>query len=384
MKNFINCLKDIKSPGAAILFGYYGMQNTGDDAFLSVTARAVNKYFRPNSIFAYGHRIPIIHTEGVKPLYPFPQLRVIERLNHFLEPIRLKQAGQLIWGGGSVIHTDSSNEYYCRAIDSVPRALSFAVGVSVGPFRNTKAEKSAARFLNRLSFIGVRDQISLERALGIAPNANVKLTFDLAPLLDIAKDKSQIRHATNRIGLGISLCNYERFVGGEIKKESERIKTVSEAIKACVKDGAIERVVLIDFNGHPQYGDHELHAELAYRISGSVKVEHVKYNEDPTKVIKRIGHLQGMLAMRLHAAVFAFCNSVPNVMLCYHEKCLEWGRMIGAPKEQTLDASHLNTKELAGQIEAILKPDVIYPAMKPIEAVERAMLNWTWLPNNLS
>lgn len=371
-------LEMAKSTGTAILCGYYGMQNTGDDAFFNVTAWAARKYFQAGTIFALTRRIPVVSNIQVRPLYLFPQLLGMGGLNLFLELFRVRRANHIIWGGGSIIHSETMNQEYFRIMNRANAATPFAAGVSVGPFPNVRAEASSARFLERLAFVGVRDQISFDRTLDIAPKANVKLTFDLAPLLILASRNSTKNPPTKRSGLGVALCNYERFVGGELKRESERLAIVAKAIQACVLAGVIDHVVMIDFNGNPRIGDHELHADLAHRLGRHVRTEHIGYYSDPAVVMQRIGTLRGMLAMRLHAAVFAFCNSIPAVLLCYHEKCWEWSHMIGAPIERTMNAYDLCANSLATQIEAMLQPDALLPAMTPAEAAERALGNWTW------
>ena len=354
------------------------MQNTGDDALLAVAAVAARNHLRSDNIFSRSHRTPTISGVRVSPLYPFPPWPVLGRLNSCPEYVRLRRARHLIWAGGSIIHKEQINDAYCRMMDLAPDAKAVAAGVSVGPFPNTAAEASAARFVNRLHFIGVRDQISYQRVLQIAPKAHVKLTFDLAPLLVQQTRNTAERTPPARRGLGVALCNYERFVGGEVKREGERLATVAEAIRTCVRAGAVDHVVLIDFNGHPKYGDHALHAELAHRLGASVSTEHVRYSDDPVTVLRRIGTLRGMLAMRLHAAIFAFCDSVPSILLSYHEKCREWARMVGSPKERTVDADHLDPSALALQIKGLFQSGAAVASMRPVEAACKALENWSW------
>lgn len=367
-----------KSPGTAILRGYYGMLNTGDDAFLAVTAWAVQKFFHAENIFACTHRISKLLSTKVEPLYLFPRLRKLRWLNWGPEILGLRKAKYLIWGGGSIIHGESLSTSYCQMIDRATAATSFAAGVSIGPFPNVRAESSAARFLKRLAFVGVRDQISYERAINIAPDANIKLTFDLAPLLIQAIGDNFCESPVQPKGLGVALCNYERFVGGDISQETRRLAIVAEAIRKSADAGVIDSVVLIDFNGHPRYGDYLLHIELAHRLGGLVPVEHFRYCENPAVAMKRIGMLRGMIAMRLHAAVFAFCNSIPTVILCYHEKCNEWARMIRAPLDQTMYANELCPSAIAHQIERIFRSEASFPNMTPSEAASRSLSNWTW------
>jgi polysaccharide pyruvyl transferase WcaK-like protein len=167
-------------------------------------------------------------------------------------------------------------------------------------------------------------------------------------------------------------------VGGDLKRERDRLTVVAEAIRTCARAGAVDHVVLIDFNGHPQFGDDAIHAELAHRLENCVSTERVRYCDDPVAVMRRIATLRGMLAMRLHAAIFAFCTSVPAVLLSYHEKCREWARMVGAPMDQTMDTGQMDPTVLVSQIKALSKSEPPLSAMKPVEAVGRAIENWSW------
>jgi polysaccharide pyruvyl transferase WcaK-like protein len=264
-------------------------------------------------------------------------------------------------------------------LNGARRATAFAVGASVGPFRDAGAEAACSRFLQRLAFVGVRDRVSLDRARSIAPHANVRLTFDLAPALLLVPGFQDTGSESQRTGLGISLCNYERFTGGDTTRETRRLAAVASAVRSAADAGLLDHVVLIDFNGHPRFGDHELHLELADRIGDRLSVEHVRYNDNPVEVLQRVGTLRAMLAMRLHAAVFAFCTGTPALMVCYHEKCREWADMIRLPSDCMVDAAECDAADLESRFERLCGSCPPMPEMSRAEATALTLGNWTWL-----
>ncbi len=95
-------------------------------------------------------------------------------------------------------------------------------------------------------------------------------------------------------------------------------------------------------------------------------------------MLQTIGSLRGVIAMRLHAAVFAYCTHTPCALLAYHEKCEEWARMIALPPHQLIEANQVDPSHLATVIAQF--NDVPPPlAALPLEhALERALRNWNW------
>jgi polysaccharide pyruvyl transferase WcaK-like protein len=57
------------------------------------------------------------------------------------------------------------------------------------------------------------------------------------------------------------------------------------------------------------------------------------YEGDPRKVWERIATLEGIVAMRLHAGIFAYCSQTPTLLVPYEEKSHAWAAMVGHPPE---------------------------------------------------
>ncbi|MCX7114027.1 MAG: polysaccharide pyruvyl transferase family protein [Proteobacteria bacterium] len=360
----------------AVIRGYYGQHNAGDDAFMIVSAWGARKYCNCGSVYAAANTIPETHGYPIKPLYMAHDFRGSTRLNRIWDHWICRHSANIIFGGGSNFHTSKEMQYCSKLLGLSRHGKHFAIGVSIGPFKDTDAEDACAKLLNQFSFVGVRDRYSYDRARTLVSDERVELTFDIAPLLLTATGMSISDNSISRRGFGVSLCNYERFVGHDKMLESKRLQNVADAIRYCAIKGFLDEIVLIDFNSHPVKGDHSVHQELRTRIEDCVKVRHIPYAGDPVTTMQDIANLQGILAMRLHAAVFAFCVKTPVLMLAYHEKCRGWADMVGMPSWMVKSATQSDFEEIAHGIEQLLCSAPQLPSLTPDDAIDQAFRNW--------
>ena len=119
--------------------------------------------------------------------------------------------------------------------------------------------------MNECGYIGVRDKASLAIAKSIAPNANVKQTFDLAPLLLCSKQYKP--QEIQRKGIALSLCSVAIDAMGKTDKfaEQQRFEQFAQLItQLYVKTG--EPITLIEFNGHSSLGDWKNYGDLKNQL----------------------------------------------------------------------------------------------------------------------
>lgn len=376
-------MADLHQNGAATLFGYIGKKNTGDDAFLAVSALALDHYLKPSRIYALANQIPYSFGIPVKPVYlPF-ECRGVRFVNDPLAGRAVRASNHVVFAGGSIFHTADSLKRTISLLKQKRTGLAFAVGVSIGPFSDPEAPSLCARLLSGLDFVGVRDKISYERGKELYPQANIHLTFDLAPLLPFfTVFRPEPRTKERR--LGISICNYERFKGGDLRLEKERIVRVAEAVRLSIEKETINGISLLDFNGHPVMGDHEVHSSLKALIGNKVPFTHLAYSDNPMDFMKEISTLNGMLSMRLHANIYSFCTQTPNLMLAYHEKCREWAETIGLPEQAIFDSQAIDPTTLSAAIDSMLEcPETIKPKRLTFEdSASRSLENWAWIPKH--
>ncbi|MCL6582186.1 MAG: polysaccharide pyruvyl transferase family protein [bacterium] len=361
-----------------LISGYYGMNNTGDDALLAVTSWGGKRFLKADKIIVTAVQVPLFN--GSHFIYP-----AFLKKKHFIGENRLRlyyhafKAQNIILGGGSVLHSSNSMKGIIDLLKLSGKGPHVALGVSIGPFRDLKAEKVCSSLLKRLSFVGLRDQSSFEIAKQIAPCVQIEKTFDLAVLLpkSLGYSIEQIKSDITRRGIGLALCNYERYIGGDTNREKVCKQKVLQVLSKLYPE-EIDEIVLIDFNGHPFYGDHELHSEIAERLKSRFYVKHLFYNSDPIVVLKWIASLRCLIAMRLHAAVFGYMTQTPTIMLPYHVKCLAWASEIKMPLELILCRDSFEVDELIMRIREIIAGRASSPSL-PLKVAETlAMRNWIW------
>lgn len=354
-----------------VLFGYYGELNAGDDAFTVVCSDYLLR-FGARRVGVLADTLPQVPCFVGSALLLHRRWRgVAERV----ENARIRLWGALgasvIVGGGSIFRDRSGLRELRGILDRSPKGRHAAVGVSIGPYRDDGAQRLLAELLPRFCFVGVRDKVSLERVRETAPDARVKLTFDLGPLLPGVRG-SAIGGIPpeDRRGLGISLR-------GDQVGDSD-LNLLAKGLARTLDQGLADRLVLLSLNSHPWKGDAEIHRALAARVNRPESVEIVEHDGNPFAMWDRVGRLRAMVAMRLHAAVFAHGNAVPTFIVPYEEKNLEWGDMSGHPESMigTLsDAVDYGLPLLLGEAPPM-------PTLTPEESVERALANFAWLDSS--
>lgn len=349
-----------------LLYGYYGEKNAGDDAFTTVCT---------NELAARGHRkIGVLASELPNvPTLPARRLLFQRRyrgLASMVERARvsnwLERGAQIVIGGGSLFRSSASLIELDQLLDRSPRRGHHAIGVSIGPFRDESASEHCRRVLLRLDSVSVRDEVSLQRAQALAPEANVRLTFDLAPLL--ARWLEPARPAPPSISeqMGVGLC------GPALSAEGYR--AIRTAVGAWLRGRQDRTAVLLPFNSHPRKGDVATHQRLAEDLRSDGKVEVYRYDGDPRRMWSKIGQLDGVIAMRLHAAVFAFCTDRPTLIVPYEEKCLAWAAMVGHRPDLIIEAPDVNLASL----DLLRGVSSTAPGLSVPEATKRASTNFDW------
>jgi polysaccharide pyruvyl transferase WcaK-like protein len=297
-------------------------------------------------------------------------------LNQLREFVITSRVDSVVFGGGSVFHSEDDLKKYASWMRRARPGLRCAAGVSIGPFRTRAAEDSCARILKEMTFIGVRDTASFDRVQAIAPGSRLELTFDLAPLLLTHVQTASRRQPIGR-ELAVSLCALHGAAA-----EPPWLGELASSLKRLGRRGLFDRVALVDLNGEKLasgQSDYALHSRLEHALAGHVPVEHVPYTNDPRATISRLETSSAVLAMRLHAGVFAYALERPFALIRYHEKSGGWGRAIGLPPCLSIDMHDVDSAGLERMLETALSASPPRPTLPVTQAIDRALRNWTWV-----
>lgn len=360
----------------AYLVGYYGMRNSGDDALMLASAWAAKHLLGCENIKVglYGEHERATpnaqHSLALQFQQKFPGEN---RLLHYKTALQSKR---IIFGGGSVLHSEKDINLKRQLMSLSHAQNSLAVGVSIGPFNTVAAEKACAKFLNECGYVGVRDNKSLAIAQSIAPKANVKKTFDLAPLLLCSNDfKAQ---KNKRKGIALTLCAVAIDAMGKTDKYAEQQR--AEQFAALITQlhyKTHEPITLIEFNGHHTLGDWNINNNIISRLNKCIPITIKKYEPNPIALLGHLANYKAMISMRLHGAILGYLADTPVLSINYHSKCKGWCDEIGMPTDYQTDLYHLDIEKITTQIENGLSTHFKRPSLSIDVALENSLSNWS-------
>lgn len=367
-----------------VMTGYYGQQNTGDDALAATIAAGITE--RMSEAKFYIHSFPLVMPLSVQVrfrLWTSLRIRGLPRLLDYWSKI---QCQRLIFGGGSVIH-DLLGSGILKAHLKNLRFLkvlgkSFgAMGIALGPLTTEEGRVIARKILQLFDFVAVRDQLSMALAKEIGASCPT-LAFDPAVLLESSclpeiSDDPYVNMDRGHSILGISACNFHQYIGQGQEADERRQAKLVDALRQ-VKWGSY-RLWLFEFNGNERVGDCSLAKRLASAIENQVNCRIIPYHPNPLVTLQRVKRCRGMLAMRLHAAIFAYTAQIPFLILSYHQKCLGFAEMAGVPSEAVIDSETFTSNELAALLELLIRDGASFKPTLPIEQAQvLAERNFLW------
>ena len=316
----------------SVLFGgYYCYSNTGDDAFCAISAWGARHYWKAEKILFLCEQLPVLPVPARAVLAEhkrFPGQRLIQSV------AALAKKPIIIFAGGSVFHKEVNifeSQSLVGKCQRIWPSIVGAIGVSLGPFRSSQARKRVEKFLSRFSFLILRDHRSYEEACSMNLPFEPVEGFDLAALLPelygLAK-RSDNSDSDKPPILGVSICHYERYVGGDVSNEERREKRIAETLKIVSQNIPVTIRFLV-FNGSELYGETKLTEKIAALIGNYAKTEIIPYSPAPAVMWRKMGECRGVLATRLHAGIFSCVAGVPFLQVEYHQKCVDFLEDIG-------------------------------------------------------
>lgn len=312
-----------------IFSGYYGEENTGDDAFCSVMSWVAQNYLLKQAVFM-ADKLPILPCPAT---CLFRENQLFRGQNKFKLFLGLTSIRRVVFAGGSIFHGDEGwMRRYTDLLNSIVPIKMGAIGVSVGPFRNSDAKMRVTRFLQKLSFLVLRDRASFEIACSMDLPYQPVHGFDLAGLLPCVYPhvlRGSARDCSNIVGVIPCSAPY----GGDLSFTtlSSENKSLLEVVLELERTSTA-RFRFFIFNGNHRFGDGDLVNFLASNVVDQSRVEIVQYSPDPCYAYSLIAECKSVLSVRLHGAIFALMAGVPFCLGEYHRKCTDFLDEIDLPQ----------------------------------------------------
>ncbi len=306
-----------------LISGYYGFGNLGDEAILESIIRELEKSVSKDNIVVLSND-PERHrkTYGVAAVDRWKLASLVS----LLPKARLFISG----GGGLFQDTNSpgSTIYYGGQI-ALARAFGahpFIFAQGFGPL-NSQTGKVATRLAASLcQDVTVRDKVSM--AMLESWNVKGELTADPVWTLDESKlpesvdaQMTELR-SQNGLVVGLSLRNSHNF------SDRRREILLSTLLKTLPEDAILVHLPLQKEQDLPQL---EPFLESWQKAGRKGLILDVSALERPSQWVSLMRHFDLVVAMRLHALIFALKEGVPSIGLTYDAKVEHVLRQFGQP-----------------------------------------------------
>jgi polysaccharide pyruvyl transferase CsaB len=383
-----------------LIAGWVGSENSGDEAIFSSLISNLKKLDVGITAFTLNerktHRIYKINT------VPF---EIFHNPSRFLKAIL--NTDLLVVGGGGILQDETSifNTFrylYKAGLGILFRKKVVFYGVGVGPINYRLTSIAIRLVLNRVHAVTVRDNKSKEllTKTGVSPRL-IEVTFDPAiSLTSIPKEESkrilnkEITNKGNKQVVGICLrhwfdthpfipvsfaqkISFKQNEGKE--KYEEFIKNIANNINEINETG--EYIFL--FIPFWYSRDSKVHNDVIKLLKDKSNVYALSKEYTPSELLGLFSQLDMVLAMRLHACIFAAAAQTPFVALSYTSKVNNFLQEIGFENYQ-LNITNLTKDSIFKKIKLLQKNKVQLKKQLLLsvnKAQEKEKLNYEYIKN---
>jgi polysaccharide pyruvyl transferase CsaB len=348
-----------------LLSGYYGYDNAGDEAVLAAILDHISRQAK-----TVGREAAFTVTAG-DPARTVAmhsgadyRLQAIPRQNPKALLPAIRACDVFISGGGSLLQdvTSLRNVVYYTTLLRLARlarkpTMIYAQGV--GPLNHGLSQKLTRVVMQQATALTLRDAGSAELLRRIGVGRSIEVTADPVWELDCATDAAPPERDTP-----IWCVALRSWPGGTPDEAAERFRATAQAIRAAAdKAGARLRFL-------PMQPERDRPLMETMRAEGDEFIE--TNGLHPRRIMAEAGRCDLMIAMRLHALIFAAAQGVPCVALNYDPKVAALAQLIGAPLIN--DASTAELGKMESVIAAVAPPDAALLQELKAKAVHNAEL----------
>ncbi len=315
----------------AVLAGYYGFGNTGDEAILTAILAGLRRR-APETAFAVvsGDPESTARRHDVEAI-PWRDVAALSQ--------RIGESDLVLVGGGglfqdywgldtSTLLTPRHGEIAFYTAPAVLAALAkkpvVLYGLGVGPLRSPEARRYVLAAADTAVHLSVRDEASRDLLVEIGvPGPRVRLSADPAFALEPAAKTPGPGDLCRQLGVEprgavVALALRPWSIG--VEPAAWEAQVVAALDRFLEREKATLLFVPLEKSPWTDKDDFELSARLAASLSHSGRAAVLTEPLSPVATAQILGSCDLVLGMRLHSLVFAASGGVPCVGLAYDPK----------------------------------------------------------------
>lgn len=318
----------------ALLLGYYGARNLGDDMML---------YHLLPWLREQGIHVTVVSEDpalteeqfGTPAVANTPLLGEWSWFDSWFRgrTARLLRAMHehdfLVVGGGDLIRDDAGWRIFGYTMEKIALAILwgkpvYLVNIGLGRPRTTYGRVVLQWALRRCRRIIVRDHRSAQlcREFGCAgvvdwaPDIALQRFADPAPVAATSAAAPAEPYA-------IVSLRADPNVHGRFPFGPDQVKALAAGLDCLVEDHGLH-IRFVPFQSIPEFDDNDTHHQVRAHMAHAERATVRAWRKNPAEVVSDIRDARLMVAMPLHAAVLAVAHEVPCVILPYDIKVDEF------------------------------------------------------------
>ncbi len=308
-------MKKSKTIAKIMISGYYGFNNTGDEAILKSMVRAFKEKIAQVKITVLSHS-PLQTAQTY-------QVKSINRLNLINIICCLRDTNLFISGGGGLLQDSTGKGWsilYYLGLILVAKIVKIPVMIyaqGIGPVNNLVNKKLMKWILNKVELITVRDNSSKEllENLGVV-KPSIYVNSDPVFLLkrrsinyiiDSYPYIQELINSTNRPLVGVSVREY-RSNGPDLKR------IFAQAADYLIENYKVKIIFL------PFKFDEDVHISEEILSLMKNQADVLKIKLEPEELLSLLSRLSLMVGVRLHSIIFSSMANIPFIAFDYDPK----------------------------------------------------------------
>ena len=324
-----------------VISGYYGFENSGDDALLLTIIRQIKN--------DYSDAVITVLSKSPKNTKTVYGVSSVNRYNPFALLWSIFRCNLFISGGGTLIQDETSTKSLFYYLTLIRIALFFKKKVmlyanGIGPLTSFKNIEKTKHILNRVNLITLRDDRSLSELVHIGvTKPRTELTADPVFLLEADGREETIFEAYNLPEDKKIMCvsvrewkdNPSGFVG----------------IMADFCDYAFEKYdIYTVFLPMQAMRDYDISRKIKNNMQNPATIVSGKYPAET--LLSFIGKTYLCVGMRLHSIIYSAKGIVPSIGIVYDPKVKNFLDYIG--EKHFADIGDISSEGLCGMLDEVI------------------------------
>jgi len=325
----------------ALLLGYYGVGNLGDEMMLVCLKQWLERQGFDLTVLSE-KPATVVQTHGLPAVENSPLLGEWAWRSGWLKGGALRvvralaSSDVLIVGGGDLIRDDLGWRTFFFTMEKIVAAILmgkrvYLVNMGIGQLSTRYGRTLLKWTLRRCQRIIVREARSEKvcRELGVTEQVTLApdIVLSLPDLLGHQKVTNVASPYKNPYVLVSLRHNPGTFHSYEMSEA--RIRTLAQSLDGLIEQHDVDVVFLPLHATTPNgRGDATLHGRVAKAMVHAERIQLRPWTADLNEVCSWISDAKLVLAMRLHAAVLAYSYGRPCVLMPYDRKVREFGELM--------------------------------------------------------